>query len=128
MQYSFILAALAAVSSAAPTPSPYGSSVSVVGGLAVNSVTITPAQILVAAPGSSSCAAGQECASSTTAAKRLTDAFNKYGQTSLGQMIALLGLLTLESGDFRYNVNVNNAGQGSKFIPRSTIIHMLTDP
>lgn len=115
MHYSFILAALAAVSSAAPTPSPYDATVAVA---SVTPITITPAQILAAAPSSRNCpavaVAGQECASSATAAKGLTDAFNKYGQTSLGQMTALLGLMTLESGDFRFNVNQARVGQGSK--------------
>lgn len=119
MQYSFILAALAAVASAAPTPSPADGVVAVTGDVSMNRITITQAQILIAAPASAACpavaVAGQECASSATAAQRLTEVFNKDGYTSLGQMTALLGLMTLESGDFRFNVNLNNAGQGSKF-------------
>lgn len=118
MHYSFILAALAAVSSAVPTPSPYDASVTLAGGQTTTAIKITTAQILAAAPASKNCpavaVAGQECATAATAAKGLTDAFNAYGQTSLGQMTALLGLMTLESGDFRFNVNQAKVGQGSK--------------
>lgn len=135
MHFSFILAALAAVSSAAPTPSPYDVAVTVANGQAVTPIIITPAQILAAAPTSKNCpvvaVTGQECASSATAAKGLTDAFNKYGQTTLGQMTALLGLMTLESGDFRFNVNQARVGQGSKLFhepPPHRCIDMLTDP
>jgi len=111
MNYSFILAVLAAVSSAVPTPQATGTS-----NAAVSS--ITPQQIVALAPGSSSCAAGATtgCSTPDAAAAGLNAAFEKYGHTSLGQQAALVGLMAFESVDFQYNVNVypGRPGQGTK--------------
>jgi len=108
MNYSFILAVLAAVSTAVPTPQTSSSA-------AVSS--ITSQQILQAAPGSGSCVpGGTACSTPDVAAAALNSAFEKCGYTSLGQQAALLGLMTFESVDFEYNVNAfpGRPGQGTK--------------
>ncbi|KAL7271381.1 hypothetical protein RUND412_005871 [Rhizina undulata] len=113
----FIAAALL-IASATSTPIP-----AAIAGAFDSSVAIadlTAAQILVAAPGSASCAtptfAADECVTATDATPFINKAFAAYGFTTLGQKAALLGLMTLESGDFQANVNhyPGRPGQGTK--------------
>lgn len=150
MQYSFILAVLAAVSSAVPTPQTGNNNVNTNGGTAVISVsqvpsliptpatsggcggatesdvaapakvTITSQQVLAAAPGTSACTADDPmgCSTTQTAATELSAAFAKYGHTTWGQQAALFSLMTFESADFKFSVNLfpppGRPGQGSK--------------
>lgn len=84
--------------------------------------SITSSQVVAAAPGSSSCAAASfasECHDSTKATPLLNAAFKQYKQTTLGEVAALLGLMSLESGDFQFNVNhfPGRPGQGSMYTP-----------
>lgn len=83
---------------------------------------VSEQQILAAAPLSKSCSPAMfnetECSTAATAATFLSAAFQNYGHKSIGQMAALIGLMTVESVDFQANINHNPApgrpGQGSK--------------
>jgi len=79
---------------------------------------ITTQQLLAAAP--KICpTVTEECHPAPDAIKEINAAFAKHYLTTLGQKAALLGLMTLESGDFTYNVNhfPGRPGQGSAITP-----------
>lgn len=99
MKFSVILPLLPLLAVASPTckPSSPGDS-------------LTAAQIEAVAPKSSSCAnpdevAPEECATAAQAAPALTTAFKKYGVTSKAEQAAVLGLIAMESGEFRFSRN-----------------------
>ncbi|KAG0634086.1 hypothetical protein HOY80DRAFT_1140941 [Tuber brumale] len=58
----------------------------------------------------------EECHPAEDAVQGINTAFANYGLTTLGQKAALLGLMTLESLDFTFNVNhfPGRPGQGTK--------------
>lgn len=88
---------------------------------------ITVAQVLVAAPRAAACtdstATLEGCATAPDAAKYLAQGFATYGMNKLAQQAALLSLMTFESGDFVYNINMfpGRPGQGSKYTPTLSI-------
>lgn len=99
MKFSVILPLLPLLAVASPTCKPSSSGDS-----------LTAAQIEAVAPKSSSCAnpdkvAPEECATAAQAAPALTTAFKKYGVTSKAEQAAVLGLIAMESGEFRFSRN-----------------------
>lgn len=85
--------------------------------------TITEAQILAIAPNSKSCdkaPAEGECATAKQAAEAIAKSFVTYKVTSKAEQAAIISLIALESGEFKYNINHYPApgtpGQGSKYI------------
>lgn len=148
MNYSFILAVLAAVSSAVPTPQTGSNGAAAVTTISaqqvppthttsahcagtttshatLTKVSIAAKQVLAAAPSSASCATNGNngCSTPDAAAAALSAAFEQYGHKSLGQQAALVGLMALESVDFQFNVNMNpgRPGQGSTLFQALTL-------
>ncbi|RDW83950.1 uncharacterized protein DSM5745_04276 [Aspergillus mulundensis] len=74
-----------------------------------STVTITPEQIIAIAPKSESCDGAvdfvSECGTAEQAAPAVSEAFTKYGLTNKAEQAAVLGLMAMESGEFRYNKN-----------------------
>ncbi|KAL4899693.1 hypothetical protein BDW74DRAFT_108407 [Aspergillus multicolor] len=74
-----------------------------------STVTITPEQILAIAPNSASCDGvvewADECGTAAEAAPAISKAFTKYGLTNKAEQAAVLGLIAMESGQFRYSRN-----------------------
>ncbi|KAL4918019.1 hypothetical protein BDW62DRAFT_70443 [Aspergillus aurantiobrunneus] len=85
-----------------------------------SSATITATQIESIAPKSSSCQNPpdfpEECATAAQAAPALTAAFKEYNITSRAEQAAIIGLIAMESGEFRYNKNHHPGvpGQGTR--------------
>jgi hypothetical protein len=83
--------------------------------------TISAQLIEAIAPNSTTCNGAvfpKECATSETAARNLVKSFDTYKVTSLAEQAAIISLLALESGEFKYNINhwPGVPGQGSKFL------------
>ncbi|KAF7586264.1 hypothetical protein BBP40_009177 [Aspergillus hancockii] len=81
--------------------------------------TISPEMIRAVAPDSKSCdgaVAPDECATSDTAAQNIAKSFDKYQVTSLAEQAAIISLLALESGEFKFSRNKypGIAGQGTR--------------
>ncbi|RPA98732.1 hypothetical protein L873DRAFT_1844049 [Choiromyces venosus 120613-1] len=107
LNVSSLLLLLAITALAAPAPSAFNGSAVI--------PDITVQQLQAAAP--KICATvTEECHPAADAIKGINTAFKNYGLEKLGQKAALLGLMTLESGDFTYNVNhfPGRPGQGTK--------------
>ena len=86
----------------------------------VTPLAITSSQIEKIAPKSVSCdnaEAEDECATSDTAARAISDSFNRYKVSSRAEQAAVIGLMAFESNEFQYNRNhfPGVEGQGSTF-------------
>jgi len=77
---------------------------------------VTPAQILIAAPGSATCDATASCRTAEQAAPFINQAFDKYEFATPGEQAAILSLMAFESGDFKFDVNLfpGRPGQGTR--------------
>jgi hypothetical protein len=105
---------------AAASPSPAPSS-----GSSASSSGLTAAQVLAIIPGSDSCAGAQkpaECITNDKAAPAIANSFTMYKITSKGAQAAIISLMGFESGGYKYNVNLNNANQGTRNMMMSTFI------
>lgn len=105
--------ALSAIASAAPKCG---------GGRPTTSPAITAEQIEKIAPKSASCDDAEnkdECATSDVAARAISASFKKYEVTSVAEQAAVIGLMAMESLEFRFSRNQgeNGEGQGSMFYP-----------
>ncbi|KAL4801679.1 hypothetical protein BDV18DRAFT_148545 [Aspergillus unguis] len=110
------LLGLLALTTALPSPS---SSNRCAATGATGAISITASQISSVAPKSSSCDGAdfpEECATADQAAKALSSAFTKYKLSSKSEQAAVLGLIAMESGEFRYNKNhfPGVEGQGTR--------------
>lgn len=81
---------------------------------------LTEAQVLQIAPKSNTCdnpPAKGECATAKQAAKFTSQSFDTYHVTSKAEQAAIISLMALESGEFKYNKNhfPGVPGQGSKY-------------
>ncbi|PUU83574.1 hypothetical protein B9Z19DRAFT_1038718 [Tuber borchii] len=103
----FLLAIILSSTIAAPAPGAFNPSTTI--------PDITIQQLLAAAP-TICTAVTEECHPAVDAIKEINTAFAHYRLKTLGQKAALLGLMTLESGNFTYNVNhfPGRPGQGTK--------------
>ncbi|PWW73211.1 hypothetical protein C7212DRAFT_301372 [Tuber magnatum] len=106
---SLLLLTIAALSStlAAPTPCTFDPNRTI--------PEISVQQLLAAAPKICTIVT-EECHPAPNAVKEINTALAYHGLTALGQKAALLGLMTVESGDFIHNTNKNpgRPGQGTK--------------
>ncbi|KAE8144309.1 hypothetical protein BDV25DRAFT_171689 [Aspergillus avenaceus] len=80
---------------------------------------ITKEQILAIAPDSSSCDNApfiKECATAEVAAKNIAKSFETYKITEPAEQAAVIALMAMESGQFKYNKNhyPGVAGQGTR--------------
>ncbi|KAF7514214.1 hypothetical protein GJ744_004539 [Endocarpon pusillum] len=109
MLASFALAAILAIESAFAAP------VDTYSG--AQAVEITPAQILAAAPASATCdyTTTDECRTNEEAAPWISKSFTQMGISTKAEQAALIALMAFESGDFRYNTNLQgHVGQGTR--------------
>ncbi|KAI9040937.1 uncharacterized protein KD926_007611 [Aspergillus affinis] len=80
-------------------------------------VQLTAQQIEAIAPTSNTCDGApipEECATSEQAALNIAKSFETYEVTSPAEQAAVIGLMAFESGDFKYNHNQGNPGQGTR--------------
>ncbi|PLB49482.1 hypothetical protein P170DRAFT_185013 [Aspergillus steynii IBT 23096] len=80
-------------------------------------VQLTAQQIEAIAPTSNTCdgaPAPGECATSEQAALNIAKSFETYQVTSPAEQAAVIGLMAMESGDFKYSRNQVNIGQGTR--------------
>ena len=87
--------------------------------------SITEQQVLAAAPDSKSCAETTECVTADVAAKAMSESFAKYDIRTVGEKAALLSLIILESGSFKYKTNKNpgRPGQGTRNMMQPNFIY-----
>ena len=78
---------------------------------------LTPQILLAAVPGSASCDGSPSCRTAQQAAPVIQAAFDKYGFKTPGEQAALIALMSFESGNFKFDVNVSpgRPGQGSMY-------------
>ena len=118
MHFSFLLSSLALLATVSAMPS----SLLVRNGKTTPSLTTE--QLLEIAPNAETCEGAEfpeECATAEQAVPHIVHAFVRYGVKSPAEQAALISLMALESGEFKYNRNhfppPGTPGQGSTFLP-----------
>ena len=120
MRPSLLLSSLAVLATASAMP------LSLLVGKGNGTLFLTTEQLLEIAPNAKTCDGGdfaEECATADQAVPHIVSSFIRYGVTSRAEQAALISLMALESGEFKYNRNhfppPGNPGQGSMFYPHS---------